>query len=409
MGLTKQTKKQLLNFAFLAVLIGATLAVLFLSQDFNLKDMGKFLSHSNAWMIVAAVACMLLFIIFEGLSLHIVARKLGHKSKITSSMAYSTSDIYYSAITPSASGGQPASLLYMLRDGMNGGIAGFTLVFNLIAYTVSIIIIGIFAFIARPEIFSLVDKGFAKTLVILGFVVQALLLGLLIMCMLWSRAVRKVGNGAISLFTKMRIIKKPDKWRAKLDGAIDKYRDSKQVFKTHPMLFLEALGLNLVQRVSQTLIPCFVCCAVDPNASFFDIYCMQSFVVLGYNSIPLPGGTGAYEYLYLSIYGAYFQKTFILSAMMVSRIISYYFCMIISGVYTLVYHMVGVKKPPAPTSGLAQGVEPSVDRNDSANIEQTTAADSAVEDSGVEIADDPDSAATELQEKNTENITGERP
>lgn len=357
MGLTKHAKKQLINFAFLAVLIGTTLLVLFLSQDFNLKDMGAFLSDADVCMIAAAVACMLLFILFEGLSLHVVARRLGHRSKFASSVAYSASDIYYSAITPSASGGQPASMLYMMRDGMNGGIAGFTLIFNLIAYTGSIIVIGLFAFIARPEMFAYIDKGFAKTLIILGFAVQALLLGLLIMCMLWSRAVRKLGHGAVSLLAKMHIIKDREKWHGKVDGAVDKYRASKQIIKQHPMLFLEALGLNLVQRVAQTLIPSFVCCAVDKNASFFDIYCMQSYVILGYNSIPLPGGTGAYEYLYLSIYGAYFPKTFILSAMMVSRIISYYFCMIVSGVYTLVYHVVGGRKPKPEAAAIAEKTE----------------------------------------------------
>ena len=60
---------------------------------------------------------------------------------------------------------------------------------------------------------------------------------------------------------------------------------------------------------------------------------------MGYNSIPLPGGVGAFEYLYLNIYTLRFDNTFIVVAMMVTRVISYYLCMALSGVVTLVYHI----------------------------------------------------------------------
>ena len=67
-------------------------------------------------------------------------------------------------------------------------------------------------------------------------------------------------------------------------------------------------------------------------------------MTLGYNSIPLPGGVGAYEYLYLRIYELSFDRAFILSAMMVTRAISYYLSLIVSGVYTLTYHIILMKK-----------------------------------------------------------------
>ena len=74
-----------------------------------------------------------------------------------------------------------------------------------------------------------------------------------------------------------------------------------------------------------------------------DVFAMQSFVVLGYNSIPLPGGIGVYEYLYLKVYGNYFSVSFIVIAMMVTRVISYYLSMILCGIYTMVYHLIGTR------------------------------------------------------------------
>lgn len=366
--LSKGTKKQLINILVLAVLIAVTLTVLLLSyRELNLRTITDFLSSCNGWYIAAAFMCMLLSIIFEGLSLFVVARRLGHKSKLHESMAYSTSEIYYSAITPSASGGQPASMFYMVRDGMSAGTAGFTLVFNLVAYTSAIIVIGLFALIARPQMIIGLGNGFTSTLIILGIVIQLVLLGLLIMCMLWSRAVLKVGNGAISLLSKMRIIKKTDKWRGKLESGVEKYRSSRDVFKKHPALLAYALALNIGQCTVKALIPCFVCLAADPSLGFVDLFCMQAYVVLGYHVVPLPGGVGAYEALYSGLYGDYLlhrfagdqarADAFMVSALMVSRVIAYYINMVVCGVYTLVYHMAGVKKskPTAPGSPPTEG------------------------------------------------------
>lgn len=348
--LSKRAKKQIINIAFLIVLIGVTFVVLFTSTDINLRDIGNFIKGCNPAYIAAAFGGLLGFILFEAISLHIIARSLGHKSKVVSSVAYTTSDLYYSAITPSASGGQPASAFYMMRDGMSGGTAGFTVLLNIIAYTVATIVVGLFGVIACPGMFGQIGHWLAKTLVIVGFVIQLLLLAVLLLCFFRARIILRIGGWGISLLTKMHIVKKPDKWRERMENMVNKYRSCRSVLKKHPMMFFNALIFNIAQRVSQTLIPCFVIMASPMSAgydvTFLELFCMQAYVMIGYNSIPLPGGTGVYEYLYPYIFGigGYDMVSFILPAMMVSRAISYYICMIVTGLYTLVYHAVGIKK-----------------------------------------------------------------
>ena len=359
MFMTKKAKKLIINIAVLVVLIGVTLTVLFVSQDINIHDIGRFLYHSNPWFIAGAFGGLLGYIIFEAISLHIISRKLGHKTKITSSVAYSTSDLYYSAITPSASGGQPASAFYMMRDGMSGGQAGFTVLLNIIAYTVATILVGLFGIIACPTMFGDIGHWLAKTLVIIGFVIQFALLGVLLLCLFRARIILRIGNWGISLLSKLHIVKKTDKWRGRLDGLVTKYRSCRKVIKKHPMLFVNALLLNIAQRVSQTLIPCFVIMAsplfAKVDVTFLELFCMQAYVMIGYNSIPLPGGTGVYEYLYPNVFGIGFpDMTFVLSAMMVSRAISFYICMVITGLYTLVYHAIGIKKTKSDANAVRE-------------------------------------------------------
>ena len=338
--LSKQVKKQLLNVLFLVVLVGVTIVVLVTSnRELNFENIGEFLAKCNPWWIVAAFVATFGFIFFEGLSIHFILRGLGERPKLLSSLVYSTADIYYSAITPSASGGQPASAYYMVKDGVGAGKSSFTLVFNLVAYTASIIIIGIFAFAARPEFYGMIESRFTRILLILGFVVQGLLLLFFIACMFCGRAVLKCGNGIITLLVKLHIVKKPDKWREKLKTEVEKYRDCVHELKKHPALFFSNMGFNLAQRASHVLVSCFVCMAAAPQTNFLDLFVLEAFVLIGYNSIPLPGGVGAFEYLYLNIYCIAFDDAFILVAMMVTRVISYYFRTLVCGIYTLAYHV----------------------------------------------------------------------
>lgn len=407
MKMSKSLKKQLLNIAFVVILIGITITVLLLNyKELNFKNIGEFFATSNVGWIIAAFGCMLLFILFEALSLHFIVRCMGFKSKFRSSIAYSTADTYYSAITPSASGGQPASAYYMTRDGMGAGRAGFSLVFNLIGYTSAIIVIGIMALCINPGLFLSIDSWFARFLIIFGVVMQLLLLGLFIGCMYFGKAIKKVGNLLVSLLTKMHIVKKPDKWRAKIDEEIKKYAECRGEIKKHPSIIFITLIFNILQRVSQTLIPCFICLAADPSAEFWNLFVCQAYVLFGYNCVPLPGGVGAYEYLYLNIYNIFYGEKFIVIAMMISRLISYYFCIAVSGIYTLVFHMVGVKKVADVTEEKADGGQADSTAEEADEAEEVSDAENDA-DEPEKASDVHDDTGEEKEASDGKNDTGE--
>ena len=217
----------------------------------------------------------------------------------------------------------------------------------------SIFVIGIAALCINPAMFGAINTVFAKVLVILGAVIQALLLGFFIGCMFFGKAIIKVGNGLVTLLNKMRIVKNPDKWRRRISEEVEKYSACRHIIKDKPAVIFTTFIFNVLQRVSQTLIPCFVCLAIDPNAPFLEIFVLQALVLFGYNSIPIPGGVGAYEYLFIHIYMQLYDNAFILLALMISRLISYYVCMMLSGVVTLTYHMATVRNaaPAVPADG----------------------------------------------------------
>ena len=152
--MNKKIIKQLANILFVILLFILMIVIVSNStKELNIEDLKEFLKSSDKKYLIIAFGFSILYILFEAISLFVILRKLGYKVKARNAIAYSTSDVYYSAITPSASGGQPASAFYMIRDGVDAGTASFSLVFNLIGYTSAIIIMGLVSLVFGFEHF----------------------------------------------------------------------------------------------------------------------------------------------------------------------------------------------------------------------------------------------------------------
>ena len=404
--LSKSVKKQLLNLLFVAVLIAITITVLivnFREEGLSFKNIGDFFDKANHYYIVAAFGCMLLFILSEAVALYLIARKLGHKSKFYQSVAYAASDSYYAAITPSATGGQPASAFYMARDGMGAGKASFALVVNLVGHSSAIVITGIVALILKPGMFADIGNAFAQALIIFGAVIQVLLLGLFIACMFFGKVILKLGNWLIRVLTKIKIVKKPEKWQRKLEIEVEKFRSCRAEIKSHPSAIILSLIFNVLQRVANFFIPVFICLSVKPDSDIITLFSAQVLVFYGYSCVTIPGVVGGYDFMYYNVYSLLgYEQSFIIVAMMISRVIQYYICMIITGVYTWVYHMVGVKEGRIKADeGVGDDEDADVEVSQDAEHGEEPAGAEAVtgetkSDEALRDTDDPGGGITEL-------------
>ena len=147
-------KKTILSILFLAVLMFATYTVLAqCGKELDFGAMFRFLQTGKPLHFACALVCMCLFVVLEGVSLRRINQKLGWDTGFGSNLIYSAADVYYSAITPSAAGGQPASGYYMVRDGIPFSAATSSLMLNLVCYTSSLDIIGVAALAPNFPIF----------------------------------------------------------------------------------------------------------------------------------------------------------------------------------------------------------------------------------------------------------------
>lgn len=345
--MNKKVRKHLFNILFVLVLLGLTVFILIKSnKELSWADVRAFFSNCNPAYIVLAVGGMLVFLLAEAWSLKNIAKKFGYKTRFVSAFAYSSADAYYSALTPSATGGQPASAYYMVKDGIDAGSTTFILVFNLLGYTAAIFVLGVAAFVislfTSTGGWAFLDFSvLSKVFIIVGVVMQVFLIWLFVACLKHPGAVLKTGGALIALLAKLKFSKKPEILREKLSAMVEKYRYCGEQIKKHRNLFLQTLLLNVLQRGAQVAITAFVFKAAKPQTDMLHVFALQCFVLLGYNSMPLPGGSGVFELLYLNVFStvAFFDKPFLVVAVMVTRVISYYGCLIFSGIFTLVYHV----------------------------------------------------------------------
>ncbi len=330
-------KKQILYIAVFILLIAITLyTIAGRNDELTLRGFIRYSMSMDIPWIIAGAGCVFLFILFEGLSIRYIASKLGHKCGYYNSCVYAAADIYFSALTPSATGGQPASAYYMVKDKVPASITTITLVLNIMQYTLSIAVVAGICFLTRPEYFGEFDP-WSSTLIILGIVFQLGFALMFAFVIFFPNIIKRCGVFLIDLLSKIRIVKKREEKLSDLDKMIEDYRRCADILKKSPVIIFVSFLLNTLQRFAIISVTyCVYRASGQSAASYFDISVMQGYVVIGTNSLPVPGGVGVADYLFLDGFNELILDP--VHSELMSRSISFYVCIILCGAMTLLHH-----------------------------------------------------------------------
>jgi len=322
------------TFVFIAIAVLSIWAVISQTGNFSFKSFWLFVQSSNPFWLAAAFISMLGFIFFEAFALIYICRAFGYKKGLKGGFVYSAADIYVSAITPSATGGQPASAYFMMKDGIPGTFVTAALICNLVMYTASLVTLGLLAVVCGFNTFF----GFgviSKLLIISGIVVQIFLLFFFIMILLKKGLLEKLCSSVIKFLAKLRIIRKVDKKLEKLNKKMNAYSKHTTLLSGKTKLLLMVFVFNLLQRTCQILVtPLTYLASGGELSKAVDVFITQIYVALGANCIPVPGAMGITDYLMLDgfemmgISNYEFLELF-------SRFLSFYMCIIICGITVL--------------------------------------------------------------------------
>ena len=301
----------------------------------SLKDLAGMLHRASPFWLGAAILCMFGYIYFEGMAVRSILRACGYPRRRRQGIVYGAADVYFSAITPSATGGQPASAYFIIRDGAPGAVATAALLLNLIMYNAAILTLGFLAFLVRPSIFLAFDP-ICKVLILVGAVVILSLTSVFLLLLWKQHFMFHLAGILVQLLVRLRIIRHPEKLNAKIERTRKEYKQCVSILAGHRKMWLEAYLFNLLQRSSQIAVTAMSMLALGGRRKILHLVICQIFVALGANCVPIPGAMGVTDYMMLDGYTELLPDEFAFEVQMLSRSISFYFCIFVSAVIVLI-------------------------------------------------------------------------
>ena len=304
-----------------AGLLAATFYFLLKGADWQLLPQA--LADARPSWLLAAVGCMVVFFGAQAVNNHALLRALGYPVTMGQSVRYTLVDFYFSAITPCASGGQPAQIYFMQRDGIHIGSASLAiLLFNMTYHIAAVVLVG-GAFLYRGG-WIMQQLGAGGLLLSYGVLVHLVLIALFAAAIFKPALLRRLLLSAIGLLGRVRLLKNPEQAAAWVEEQISQYQQGAAYIRTHGGLLLRCQLLTIVHLLALFSVPfCIYCALAGGGLNWLEISSLQAVLSAAVDTLPLPGGVGAAEGGFVLMYQAIFAAQ-VIPAMLLCRTISCY-------------------------------------------------------------------------------------
>lgn len=333
-------KKWMVQGGFLLLVIVGTAYGLLRGAD--LQALLQTLRGADLRYCILGLVCVVGFVLLESVILRVIFLKLGGKTRMTHCCLYSFVGFFFSCITPSAGGGQPAQVYFMHKDGIPPAASIPVLMLVTIAYKLVLVLYGLGVLLLWPMTLMEALDGLWWWFY-LGLGANLLFVSVYIGLLLCPR-----GTGRILMLglTWLPVgVKRKQRWGEKLEQAMIDYKRAADLMKKRFTMVLLVLLLTLLQRTLMFFVTWLCLRGLGMDGFWGDVVTMQAMIALGTELLPLPGAMGANETMFLRMFGNIFPQTQVLPLLILSRGLGYYGQLLISSLFTAVAAMsIGKRK-----------------------------------------------------------------
>ena len=325
--------RKLFNAVFLIVVF--TLTICSVLQGEDLGALWEYLNMADPGCIAAGVVCVVLFILGESVVIRYLLGSLGRRVRFTHCCLYSFIGFFYSCITPSASGGQPMQAVAMRKDGIQVAVSSVVLAIVTITYKLVLVVIGAAVMLLRPApVMACLDA--LDGLIYLGLMLNVGCITLLLLLVFRPGIIRGCAAWGFRLADRIRPLKNRGRLESRLDEWMAQYTGAADYYRSHKLVIVNVFLITLAQRLLLFMVTWFAYRAFGlEGESIAVIVMLQAMISVTVDMLPLPGGMGVSENLFLQIFLPVFGSALVLPGMVVSRGVSYYSQLIISAVMTV--------------------------------------------------------------------------
>ena len=275
-------------------------------------------------VLLLGLPLMALFLCCEAAATWSILRSLGCAQPFRRCAYYSCTGFFFSTITPSATGGQPAQILAMGRDGVPTASGALDMLLVTIGYNTAAMIWGVFAlFTAAP--FTERLGGQVGLLLGVGLAVFALLDVAMLLFLFLPGPARRLLYACIRLGSRLFPRLDREALEAKADAHLAEYRRGAQLIQRAPSLLIRVLGLSALQLACSYVMPYIVYRAFGLSGfSLGQVFALQALCSIAVGYLPLPGSAGAAENVFLRSFLLIFGESLVAPAMILTRTLSCY-------------------------------------------------------------------------------------
>lgn len=332
-------KNQMRSILFMTSLMAVTVAVVL--KEYSIGELIKAVGNIHLFYLITGITLMFFYAGCQAMNFYMIMHRLRQAASYKNCIDYTYIGNYFSAITPGACGGQPAQMYYMNKDKIHVDISAITIFLMVFVSQIVIVLMGGVFAVLRFYIIAKSAHWFIW-LLFAGVSVMLFLTAVLSALMFSRVIIPYLIDLALKLGVKLHLFKKPKEIKEKLDILIISYREKSRLIIKNPDLLLKVFVVSMFQWIAYCLVTYLVYLSFGYRKNdCLDLMAGQSFINIAVAAVPLPGSVGIAEKAYLNVFGQFYPGEQLPSAMILSRIINFYFPLLISYiVYAFAHHRI---------------------------------------------------------------------
>lgn len=326
-------KKKRTSF-FRFIYIGLTILIIVLIGLFtvDVREMAKAFSQLNVKWLLACIACLMLYWLTDGILLHDITSYMYKREPLLHSLKVGILGLYYGALTPFATGGQPMQVVYMRRREMPVGTATCIVSVKFVVYELSLCAFYVVAMLLRGADFYY-NYNAVFWFTTLGFAINLAAVIFILLTIINKKLVLKIGGGLISLLSKIKIVRKKEKVLDNLDKSIEDYHSAAAYISHHKLRTIGSFFISVINLAFFFAVPYFIYRAFGfAESTLIEIITMQAFLYLAISFVPTPGGAGAAEGGFHFFFSTIFKSIPVFAPMLIWRFLTYYLMLIVGSI-----------------------------------------------------------------------------
>lgn len=314
-------------FLFVGLAV-VTYYIIFSRSDFQRTLL--YIRHMDIWYVIAAGGVSLLVVCLEGAMIWYLLHAVRGVSSILQCISYSFIGFFFSAITPSSTGGQPMQLYYMKKD--HNELADSTVVLMSVAviYKLVLVLIGIALLILwNGGLHHYLGKY--MWLYYAGMFLNASLVVILLAIMAFPGFLKGILIWGECLLVQLGLLKPSERRLERIIGFVDGYKGTVTFFRTNKRKIAVVMGLTFLQRISSFFLTYLVYRGFHLSGTgCLTVMILRASIYIAVDMLPLPGAQGITEIMYGSVYRSVYTKAILPAALGVTRGMDFYFPLLVS-------------------------------------------------------------------------------